>query len=321
MQYSSTFRPDTELSGFESVTIDMGTDYEGPVVCTLTRKISAERPTVALLHVHGFNDYFFHAEAAGFFLENGVDYYGLDLRKSGRSWREHQKYNNLRDIEEYFEDISAAIGFIRNQGIEKILLMGHSMGGLVSACYCSKSDHDAMPDALFLNSPFLEQNKDIVTRKLLIPLVARIGSRYPGLLVPGGFSSFYGPSLHSSANGEWNYNLHFKPHRSKMVNAGWVRAIYHAQRQISNGVHIPIPLLLMFPDKSVSGLWWSGKFHFGDAVVNVKHIRSLQTKINSAVKTVQEVQNAKHDLFLSTKKVRDEVYKFVLDWSIKHLNS
>jgi len=313
------FTSDTELSGFESAHIVMGSDYEGEVICTLTRKIAVQRPNMALLHVHGFNDYFFHAEAAGFFMHHGIDYYGLDLRKSGRSWRIHQKYNNLRNIDEYFEDIAAAIEAMRDAGVAKILLMGHSMGGLVSACYCDQSSKWPQPDALFLNSPFLEQNKDILTRKLLIPMVAQLGRKAPDLKVPGGFSRFYGPSLHASAKGEWNYNLQFKPHRSAMVNAGWVSAIHNAQQTIKKGLHIRIPLLIMYPMTSVSSFWWKDAFHYGDAVVNVGHIRSLQRRINSVSKTVHEVKNARHDLFLSVTEVRQEVYQIILEWSQRHL--
>ncbi len=314
-----SFTSDTELSGFESAHIGMGFDYEGEVICTLTRKIAIRRPNVALLHVHGFNDYFFHAEAARFFIQQGIDYYGLDLRKSGRSWRSHQKYNNLRDIEEYFEDIAAAINAMQAAGATKILLMGHSMGGLVSACYCDQSSKWPQPDALFLNSPFLEQNKDILTRKFLIPLVAQLGRKAPEMKVPGGFSRFYGPSLHASAKGEWNYNLQFKPHRSVMVNAGWVNAIHNAQQTIKKGLNLRIPLLIMYPEASVRGMWWKEAFHYGDAVVNVQHIRRLQNKITSVSKTVHEVKDARHDLFLSVAEVRQNVYQIVLEWIQSYL--
>ncbi|MCE1202979.1 MAG: alpha/beta hydrolase [Bacteroidia bacterium] len=319
MSSSVIFTPDSELSGFESATLAMGTDYEGEVFCTLTRKISQNRPPNTLLHVHGFNDYFFHAEAASFFFDNGLDYYGLDLRKSGRSWRKHQKYNNLRDINEYFEDIASAIELIRRLGAEKILLMGHSMGGLVTACYCASPSENPLPDALFLNSPFLEQNKDIVTRRILIPIVSKIGKTNPDLPVPGGFSKFYGPSLHASEKGEWSYNLLYKPHRSDMVNAGWVRTIHQAQSIIKKGIRVELPLLLMYPQKSVAGLWWTEAFHYGDAVVNVKHIRALQRFIHASDKTVHEIKHARHDLFLSVRDVRQSVYNLVLEWSQKHL--
>lgn len=313
------FLPDTELNGFEAATLSMGTDFEGGVFCTLIRKVSDVRPAKVLLHVHGFNDYFFHAEAAEYFMQNGMDYYGLDLRKSGRSWREYQKFNNLRDINEYFADIAAAIAALRAAGAVKILLMGHSMGGLVTACYCAQANGNKLPDALFLNSPFLEQNKDILTRKLLIPIVARLGRKFLNLPVPGGFSPHYGPSLHISGKGEWSYNLKLKPHRSKKVNAGWVRAIYNAQNQLKGGISIPVPLLLMYPSKSVGGLWWKKAFHYGDAVVNVKHIRKFEKSITATSKTVQEVDQAKHDLFLSVEKVRKYAFEYVLDWARKNL--
>jgi alpha-beta hydrolase superfamily lysophospholipase len=82
---------------YESHTIDLGTDDEGPVVATLVRRLArpnqerAERPTRrAVLYVHGFNDYFFQTHLADFFAERGWDFYALDLRKYGRSLLPHQ---------------------------------------------------------------------------------------------------------------------------------------------------------------------------------------------------------------------------------------
>ena len=39
----------------------------------------------AVLHVHGFADYFFQTVAADCWVERGYDFYALDLRKYGRS--------------------------------------------------------------------------------------------------------------------------------------------------------------------------------------------------------------------------------------------
>ncbi|MCC7317462.1 MAG: alpha/beta hydrolase [Bacteroidales bacterium] len=195
------FQQDKEIADFETLTLQQPHDNEGEVVCTVLRLKKEKRHPIAALHVHGFNDYCFHQETAQRFDEKGVDWYGIDLRRSGRSYRLHQKFNGLNAMEEYFEDLHAALKVIKDEGATYILLMGHSLGGLVVSLFAAENSGKALYDAVFLNSPFYEQNKDIVTKKLLIPLVSMLAKIFPKLPVPGGFSKFYGPSLHVNDKG------------------------------------------------------------------------------------------------------------------------
>ena len=75
---------------FRVETISLPPDPEGPVVATLVT-LAPEHPNGrAVLHVHGFADYFFQTAAADFWVDRGYDFYALDLRKYGRSLRDHQ---------------------------------------------------------------------------------------------------------------------------------------------------------------------------------------------------------------------------------------
>ncbi len=308
------FEKDSELNGFEKLTIHQPDDFEGSVVCTLIRKTAENRPKDVMLHVHGFNDYFFHDHLAKLCFENQIDLYALDLRKSGRSIRPHHKMNNLRNIQEYYDDITAALNIIGELHDGKIILSGHSMGGLITALFTAKYQKDKPISGLFLNSPFLEQNKDILTRKLLIPLVASLGKHKPNLLVPGGFSKFYGPSLHRNFYGRWQYNLQWKPHVADLVNAGWVRAIYKAQQALRAGLYLQMPVLVAYPEKSYAGFFWNAKFMQADAVVNVKHIEKYQQHIFSPAKQTVVIPNAVHDLFLSSPEVVEKTFTILLRW-------
>ena len=51
-----------------------------------------------MLHVHGFADYFFQTEYAEWWNARGYDFYALDLRKYGRSIRDHQTPNYVTDL-------------------------------------------------------------------------------------------------------------------------------------------------------------------------------------------------------------------------------
>jgi alpha-beta hydrolase superfamily lysophospholipase len=319
MEIQQKYKPDTELIGFESFVINQPDDFEGKVICTLVRKKSLAKSDKAILHVHGFNDYFFHRELAEKCTANGLNFYAVDLRKSGRSYLSHQKFNTLRNLDEYFEDIKVSLEKIKNEGNEKVVLMGHSLGGLTVSLFAEKYSKSDLFDAVFLNSPFFNQNKDIITKKLLIPIISLIAKKWPDFTVPGGFSKFYGPSLHKNFKGEWEYNLKWKPHVAPFVNSGWIRTVYLAQKKLKKGIAHIKPTLLAYPSKSIQRFRWHEEFHTSDAVVNIKDIKRYSKSIYGNVEII-EIQNAKHDLFLSLKNVRTEVYEILFSWIDKVLN-
>lgn len=308
-----SYKTDILNNGFESLTISQPDDYEGKVVCTLVRKHSQEKSAKASLHVHGFNDYFFNTELARKFNSQGFNFYALDLRKCGRSWLPHQKFNNARDLSEYDHDIDEALKIIRAEGNEKTLLSGHSMGGLIMLIYAAKNQNKGWFDAVFLNSPFFEQNKDIVTKQFVIPVVATLGKRWPEIDVPGRFSKFYGPSLHKNDHGEWDYDLKLKPHIMPLANMGWVRAIHLGQKKVWNGIELKKPLLIMHPATSVSGSKWKVKFKHADLVVNVKDIIRQSKKIKADLKVIS-LDDAVHDVLLSSEPVKEKAYKELFSW-------
>jgi len=125
------YEEDVLKNGFEKMTIIQPDDFEGKVTTTLIRKRGSSRATKAILCIHGFNDYFFQDVIAEEFLKNGYHFYALDLRKYGRSILQHHRANNVRDLSEYYEDIDNALAIIREEGSQKIVLYGHSTGGLI----------------------------------------------------------------------------------------------------------------------------------------------------------------------------------------------
>src|SRR5690606_17960475 len=91
--------PDILGPDYQALTLDLGEDDEGAVVATLVRYRPPEpevtRPARAVLYVHGWNDYFFQTGLAEYWHGRGAAFYALDLRKYGRSLREHQTPNYI----------------------------------------------------------------------------------------------------------------------------------------------------------------------------------------------------------------------------------
>lgn len=311
----NSYKPDI-LNGFEQLAIAMPDDYEGKVVCTLVRKLNGQPVEQAVLYIHGFLDYFFQEEMAERFIEQGYNFYALDLRKCGRSILSNQKPYNLRKINEYFADIDAAIAQVRMEGNKKLVILAHSTGGLTASLYLNK--HKNVCDALVLNSPFLEMNKGWMIRKIGIPFVTFFTKLFPNAAINPGFSTFYGESLHKSERGEWSYNLEWKPIAAKMVTLSWLKGIHKAHKAIKKGLNIACPVLVLSSGKSMKGHEWSNAFHNADLVLSVDQIQHYADKLGKNV-TKQIIEGGKHDLILSEKSVREKVYETIFSWLSKNI--
>ena len=134
---SSEWPEDPELgSGFGHKILSFEDDYDGPVTATLVRnepRLNTNKP--AILYLHGFIDYFFQKHVAWRFNAAGHNFYGLDLRKYGRSLNGAKHPNICLAFEEYFPDITKALEIIADEGHTSVVLMAHSTGALPGALY------------------------------------------------------------------------------------------------------------------------------------------------------------------------------------------
>ena len=298
--------------GFQRATISLCDDYEGRAIATLVRRLSDSGNGRAVLYIHGFNDYFFQREMACRFNEQGFHFYALDLRKYGRSWLPHQKFNDIRDLRAYFEEITFALQVIREEGNRKTFLLGHSTGGLIATFYVKEHGASSLFDGVMLNSPFFDFNKSWFVKKCL-PFVALVGGFLPGIKIAGGFTEQYGKFLHRGSRGEWEYDLAWKPHIAPRINLGWVRAIYKAQQEVRQSFEVRKPVLVLHSERSVSNYSDEEQVQSRDAILNVKDIQRIARNIRGQVEIVS-VLGGLHDLVLSCKEVRGKVYRIMFDW-------
>ena len=299
---------------YEQMTIDLDPDDEGPVVATLVRR-RCPRPTGrAVLYIHGYTDYFFQTHLADFYVDQGIDFYAIDLRKHGRSLRSHQTANFCRDIAEYFTELDAALRIIREvDGHARVLVNGHSTGGLTACVWAHHRRADNVIDALFLNSPFFEFNVPPAVRSLLGRTYARVAKHRPYALVPAGLNQVYGRSLHADHEGEWRYNLPWKPLGGFPVRAGWLTAVRNAQAQVQAGLAITAPILVGTSAGSYRSTTWSEAAHLADAVLNPEHMARYAPGLGRHV-TIVRFDGARHDLILSREPVRNAVLAELATW-------
>ncbi|RAY11844.1 alpha/beta hydrolase [Actinomadura craniellae] len=297
---------------YEAIELPLGEDAEGEVVATLVRRRGEAVNDRAVLYVHGFVDYFFQRHLADFYLAQGYDFYALDLRKYGRSLRPHQTPNFVDSLTDYFPEIDEAVRIVREEdGHDVLLVNGHSTGGLVAALWADRSG-DRL-DGLFLNSPFLDLNVPALTRRVGSGLAWTLRRPFPRATLPAAVSELYARSLHRDHDGEWEFDLAWKPLTGFPVRAAWLAAIRRGQRRVHAGLGIDVPTLVMASTRSVRPRPGVVDLSSADAVLDVEHMARWAPRLGSHV-TLVRIEGGMHDLVLSPGPTRDRVFTELARW-------
>lgn len=308
---SVNWQPDILGDGFEMAFINHPADYSGKVRSTVIRKLATAPSHKAILYVHGFSDYFLQKEMAQMFVDHGYNFYAIDLRKYGRSLLEGQRLFQVRDLHEYFPDIDSAVEIISADGTESIALLGHSTGGLTTSLYMSEKPSPLIK-ALMLNSPFLDWNMPTFMKKVIIPIASSFGRVFPNVKIHQEPDAGYANTLSAHHQGEWHYREDWKPDVLPDPDLGWIRAIYQGQKQLRRQ-SVKVSVLLMHSSCSVKkGVSKESYFH-ADAILDVETISYYGTRLGNDVTEVT-FQDGLHDLVLSKKIIREQVYETMLSW-------
>lgn len=314
MAPTSTEGSRTDILGppYVATTIPLRPDEEGDVVATLVHRPCGTATAKAVLHVHGFADYFFQTGAADFWCERGYDFYALDLRKYGRSLLPHQTPNFVTDLAAYYEELDIALAEVA-AAHDHVVLTAHSTGGLTVPLWASDRRLDLA--GMVLNAPWLDMHGDLVTRHLTMPALHRIGEHRARLMIPRKVTGIYARSLHHEHEGEWSFDLAWKPLQSWPVYAGWIRAIRTGQARVAAGLDVAAPVLVLSSTRSSYPTSIDDPDVFStDIVLDVEQIRRRATMLGRHV-TLAQVEGAMHDVTLSRPAVRkvvfDEVERFL----------
>jgi alpha-beta hydrolase superfamily lysophospholipase len=292
-------------------TLSLLPDDEGEVVATLVTR-RAETPTrKAVLHVHGFADYFFQTGAADWWVGRGYDFYALDLRKYGRSWLPHQTPTYVADLTTYYEELDAAHAIIAGDH-DRIVLSAHSTGGLTVPLWLN--DHQpAGVTGVALNSPWLEMASSLLMRTLGTQVIDRVGALQPKRVIPRDVSGLYARSLHRDHEGEWDFDLAWKPLESFAVHMGWLRGVRRAHARIHRGIDVGAPVLVLSSARSGREKLLGDEAMSTDIVLDVEQIRRWAPSLGRHV-TIAQVEGAMHDVTLSRQPARDRVFDELGRW-------
>ncbi|WP_308491724.1 alpha/beta hydrolase [Microbacterium terrisoli] len=315
--------PDILGPRFEQCTLPLGADAEGAVVATLVR--SRPRPVprmfgsfagVDVLSVHGWSDYFFQTGLAHFWTSRGARFFALDLRKYGRSLREGQTPGDITRLDDYDDDIEAALAQMGHgrgaRSRRALVLQGHSTGGLVFALWAGR--HPGRAGALILNSPWLELQLGAAGRAALTPLVEARARYDPHGTHPDVDFGFYTRAQREvGALPVPDYREAWRPARGFRVRARWLAAVLDGHRRIARGIDVGCPALVLLSARSTSPLAWSPQMTSSDSVLVVDDIARAATRLGRRV-TIARIDGALHDVFLSASPARAEAFSAVADW-------
>lgn len=130
---------------------------EHPIAMVRKRRKDGEsRGAVVLVHGFGQNRYTWHSSQRSFanYLANeGWDVFNVDLRGRGRS----KQYGSPRptNLDDYIrQDVPTCVGTAaRLSGFDKVFLVGHSMGGLISYSVAGRM-RDQVAGVVTIGSPY-----------------------------------------------------------------------------------------------------------------------------------------------------------------------
>lgn len=320
------WKPDILGPGYACRTLDLLPDDEGDVVATLIRHQpipgAAPPPDSGLdvLYVHGWSDYFFQTELADFWDSLGARFYAVDLRKYGRSLRPGQTPGFVDDLATYDEEIEAALTAMGHGLLtadepkrdRKLILMGHSTGGLTLSLWAARNPGRA--HGLVLNSPWLEFQAGERGRSLLSPVIDVEAGRRPHATLPKVDLGFYTRAVSRQFEGEWEYNLQWRPERGFPAASAWLAAVLRGHATVARGLGIDIPILVLLSTRSTLGLRWSEDMLHTDTAVDVAGVARRSLDLGTFT-TISRIEGALHDVVLSAPPVRAVAYDHLSRWT------
>lgn len=302
--------PDPELPGYEQSELPLpdeptyALEPEHSLLATVVRR-NPPTGNRALLYVHGWSDYFYQRELADKVAEWGYDFYAVDLRRYGRSLRAKQLAGYIARLSDYFVELDLAVAALRAEGHDRVVLMGHSTGGLIAALYADQRPGQFV--ALILNSPWLEVQANPMLRQATQPMLSAARALAPTTTLPVAENGLYRRTISADEDGEWTYNHNLKGDPAFLVRIGWMAAIMEGHARVAAGLSIDCPVLVATAARSDFRRTWAPELQASDIVLDVDRIAERVTRLGDLV-VLARIADAMHDLVLSRPDVRAHVF-------------
>ena len=166
---------------------------------------------------------------------------------------------------------------------------------------------------MVLNSPWFDMQGSILMRTVGTEVIKQVGARQPMRPIPRKVTGFYARSLHRDHEGEFEFNLDWKPVESWPVYAGWLRAVRTGHAELHRGIEVGCPVLVLTSGATAYPTEMGDDVHGHDIVLEVEQIRRWAPSVGRHV-TLVSIDGARHDVVLSREPVRSQVYDEIGRW-------
>jgi alpha-beta hydrolase superfamily lysophospholipase len=143
--------------------------------------------------------------------------------------------------------------------------------------------------------------------------IDQIGARRPYQAIPRNVTGLYCQSLHKDHQGEWEFNLEWKPVDSFPVYAGWLRAVRRGHKRVHRGLDVRAPILMLTSGTSSQPREWDDSVTSSDIVLDVEQMWRWAPRLGRHL-TMVRVDGALHDVTLSREPVRKLAFDQIGRW-------
>ncbi|AXE37973.1 alpha/beta hydrolase [Acidipropionibacterium virtanenii] len=311
---------DPLLSGFQCAAIALPEAQHVPgdpdeLHASLIRGHEPQRRR-ALLYLHGWSDCFYQAHLADEVESWGMDFHAVDLRRHGRNLVPGQMAGWIADLDEYGQEIEAALTAI-GADHDEITLMGHSTGGLTAALWAA--GHPGDVDGLILNSPWIDLQGSFLARLAAGPVSRALTQTAPTAVLPLPIHDNFARAVRREFGGEWDIPPEKSAGDRFVVRAGWLAAVLAGHARVEQGLGIGAPILIMLSARSDLTAAWNEGMRRADTVLDVERLASASVRLGRHL-TLVRVEGGLHDLVLSAPPVRAEVFAQMRRWVRAYLS-
>ena len=108
-------------------------------------------------------------------------------------------------------------------------------------------------------------------------------------------------------------NSEWRPTPSWAVHAGWLNAILAGHAHVAAGLSITAPVCVLLSARTAVPARWSEELTSADSVLVVDDIARAALKLGPSV-TIERIDGALHDVFLSRHEAREVAYQRLQRW-------
>ncbi len=243
-------------------------------------------PKATFAVVHGYGEHSGrYLNPANYFVPQGYAIYAYDLRGHGKSPGARGYINRF---DEYLSDTDAFLKLVRREQPGTVFLLGHSLGGLISASYAR--DHLDLP-GLILSSPFLRLKMPVPGWKMLVGRT--LSNLVPAYAMPNDIPATmlsHDPAIAAYDSDTLNHHVATARFSTEFVTA--------QERAMARAGEIKMPVLLMV----------AGQDQIADPAASAEFFHRLTV----ADKTVHCYEGYYHEIFNETGK--EAVFRDMEAW-------